>query len=126
MYLIRITTVLKYLTILLSIFQVWRWERELYNDNIFILDLSNPCLYLYNKDLVLQKSVVLEEEEEDNKFGNVLISDYNSILLNPEFEFIHKISVSSPFGITMDWEDIIIVVCNTASNCLQIFWCYLT
>ena len=51
---------------------------------------------------MLQKSVVLEEEEEDNKFGNVLISDYNSILLNPEFEFIHKISVSSPFGITMD------------------------
>lgn len=51
----------------------------------------------------LQKSVVLEEEE-DNKFGNILISDYssNSIFLNPEFELIHKISVSSPFGITMD------------------------
>ena len=31
---------------------------NLYNDNIFILDQSNPCLHIYNKDLVLQKSVV--------------------------------------------------------------------
>ena len=29
-----------------------------YKDNIFILDKSNPCLHIYNRDLVLQKSVV--------------------------------------------------------------------
>ena len=31
---------------------------KLYKDNIFILDESNPCLHIFNKDLVLQKSVV--------------------------------------------------------------------
>ena len=31
---------------------------KLYKDNIFILDESIPCLHIFNKDLVLQKSVV--------------------------------------------------------------------
>ena len=35
---------------------------KLYKDNIFILDESNPCLHLFNKDLVLQKSVVTRGE----------------------------------------------------------------
>ena len=31
---------------------------KLYKDDIFILDTSNPCLHKYNRDLVLQQSVV--------------------------------------------------------------------
>ena len=107
---------------------------KLYKDNIFVLDQSNPCLHIFNKDLVLQKSVVTRGEGQQvinpffffiGKFGSILISDHNSnsiLILNSEFEFIHNISVSpSPMGITMDKEDRVIVVCCAARNCLQIF-----
>ena len=106
---------------------------KLYKDNIFILDESNPCLHIFNKDLVLQKSVVTRGEGQQvvnpwffciDKFGSILISDRsNSILiLSSEFEFIHRISVSNnPMGITMDKECRVIVVCQAANNCLQIF-----
>ena len=81
---------------------------------------------------MLQKSVVTRGEGQQvvypyffciAKFGSFLISDYNSnSILNSEFEFIHKISVSNyPMGITMDKEDRVIVVCQAANNCLQIF-----
>ena len=107
---------------------------KLYKDNIFVLDDSNPCLHIFNKDLVLQKSVVTRGRGQQviypwfffiDKFGSILISDYNSnsvLILNSEFVFIHNISVSpSPMGITMDKEDRVIVVCQAANNCLQIF-----
>ena len=59
------------------------------------------------------------------KFGSFLFIDRNSnsiLILNSEFEFIHKISVSNyPMGITMDEEDRVIVVCLSDNNCLQIF-----
>ena len=104
----------------------------LYKDNIFVLDQSNPCLHIYNKDLVLQKSVVTRGEGQQvinpyffliDKFGCILITDRNSnsiLILNSEFEFIHKISVTRPIGITVDEEDRIIVTC-VVSKCLQIF-----
>ena len=91
-----------------------RYPRDikLYKDNIFILDTSNPCLHIYNRDLVLQKSVVTRgvgQQVNDplfffiDKFGNILIADRGSnsiLILNSEFEFIHKISVYAPLGIT--------------------------
>ena len=104
----------------------------LYKDNIFVLDESNPCLHIYNKDLVLQKSVVTRGEGQQvinplsffiEKFGYILITDYSSnsiLILNSGFEFVHKIYVTKPNGITMDEEDRIIVTCNV-SKCLQIF-----
>ena len=104
----------------------------LYKDNIFVLDQSNPCLHIYNKDLVLQKSVVTRGEGQQvifpfsffiDKFGYILITDYSSnsiLILNSEFEFVHKISVTNPTGITMDEEDRIIVTCYVSKS-LQIF-----
>ena len=104
----------------------------LYKDNIFVLDESNPCLHIYNKYLVLQKSVVTRGRGQQvidpysffiDKFGCILITDRNSnciLILNSEFEFIQKISVTKPTGITMDEEDRIIVTC-VVSKCLQIF-----
>ena len=104
----------------------------LYKDNIFVLDQSNPCLHIYNKDLVLQKSVLTSGVRQKvinphsffiDKFGYILITDYSSnsiLILNSEFEFVHKISVTKPTAITMDEEDRIIVTCNV-SKCLQIF-----
>ena len=107
---------------------------KLYRDHIFILDKSNPCLHMYNKDLVLQKSVVSRGVGQQvvssysffiDRFGNILISDYNShsiLILSSEFVFIHKISVSNnPTGITMDNKDRIVVVCDADKKCLQIF-----
>ena len=107
---------------------------KLYKDSIFILDESNPCLHIFNKDLLLQKSVVTRGEGQQvvnpsffsiDKFGSILISDYNSnsiLILNSQFEFIHKIFVSNnPMGITMDKEDRVIVVSQADNNCLQIF-----
>ena len=105
---------------------------KLYKDNIFVLDASNPCLHIFNKDLVLQESVVTRGVGQQvidpcfffiDKFGNILITDYSSnyiLILDSEFEFIHKVSVTEPKGITMDEEDRIIVT-RVASKCLQIF-----
>ena len=107
---------------------------KLYRDSIFIIDRSNPCLHVFNRDLVLQKSVVTRGEGQQvvyprffyiDKFGSILISDCDSnsiLILSSEFEFIHKISTSNrPMGITMDKEDRVIVVCQSTNNCLQIF-----
>ena len=56
---------------------------------------------------------------------DILISDAgsNSILIfNPEFQLIHKISVSnSPTGVTVDIQRRVIVVSQADKNCLQIF-----
>ena len=104
-----------------------------YKDNIFILDQSNPCLHIYNRDLVLQQSVVTRGRGQQvsnpwfffiDNFGNILITDLGSdsiLILNSEFEFIHKISVSEPTGITMDRDDRIIVTSYASHNCLQLF-----
>ena len=83
---------------------------------------------------MLQKSIIPRGEGQQvinpcfffiDKFGCILISDRNSnsiLILNSEFEFIHKISVSNhPMGITMDKESRVIVVCAAVNNCLQIF-----
>ena len=106
---------------------------KLYKDNIFILDLSNPCLHIYNRDLVLQQSVVTRGIGQQvtnpwfffiDNFGNILITDYGSnsiLILNSEFEFIHKISVSLPAGITMDRDDRIIVTSQASHKCLRLF-----
>ena len=106
---------------------------KLYKDNIFILDESNPCLHIYNRDLVLQKSVVTRGIGQQvtnpsfffiDNFGNILITDYGSnsiLILNSDFEFIHKISVSLPAGITMDRDDRIIVTSQASHKCLRLF-----
>ena len=104
-----------------------------YKDNIFVLDQSNPCLHMYNRDLVLQQSVVTRGEGQQvsnpsfffiDSFGNILITDYDSdsiLILNSEFEFIHRIFVSLPMGITMNRDDWIIVTSFASHNCLQLF-----
>ena len=50
------------------------FDFKLYKDNIFILDASNPCLHIFNKDLMLQKSVVTRGEGQQviDKFGSFL------------------------------------------------------
>ena len=107
---------------------------KLSKEYIFVLDLSNPCLHLFNYTNILQKSVIsrgkgMQVINPCNFFidqtDNTLISDRgsNSIcVFNKEYQLVHKISVSSnPMGITVDKIGRLIVVCRADNNCLQIF-----
>ena len=107
---------------------------KLSREYIFILDESNPCMHLYDYNLVLQKSVIYKGDEMEvvkpyyffiDDSSNILISDYgsNSIqIFNPEFELIHKINTSTyPMGVVVDNQGRIIVVCHANHGCLQIF-----
>ena len=107
---------------------------KLSKEYIFVLDVSNPCLHLFNYNHILQKSVISRGKGMQvidpyyffiDQTDNVLISDNgsNSIrILNIEFQLIHKISVSpNPVGITVDKRGRVIVVCWADNNCLQIF-----
>ena len=107
---------------------------KLSKDYIYVLDASNPCVYLFDYDHILQKKQITRGEGMlvyDPYFffiddsDNFLISDRgsNSILIfNPLFEFIHKISVSdNPKGIVIDKYGRIIVVSQGPNHCIQIF-----
>ena len=107
---------------------------KLHEDDIYILDIANPCLHIFNRDLEIQRSIVSRGKGEQvinpcffftDKCDNILISDdgANSILiLNSEFSCIHKIPVADhPMGVAVDNEDRIIVVSRADKNCLQIF-----
>ena len=107
---------------------------KLSKDYIYVLDVSNPCVYLFDYDHILQKKQITRGEGMlvSNPFffsiddsNNFLISDRgsNSILIfNPLFEFIHKISVSdNPMGIVIDKHRRIIVVSQGPNHCIQIF-----
>ncbi|KAI6650900.1 NHL repeat containing protein [Oopsacas minuta] len=106
---------------------------KLNRDNIFILNRSNPCLHIFNKDLVLQKNIISRRKRKQVEYpwfffldnsGNIPISDHdsNSIhIFNCEYECIHKISIPKPMGITVDDKDRIIVMSQTSEYCLQIF-----
>ena len=107
---------------------------KLSKDYIYVLDGSNPCVYLFDYDHILQKRHITRGNGMlvsnpyfffIDDFNNLFLSDYgsNSILIfNPLFEIIHKISVSdNPTGIVVDKQRRIIVVSESDNNCLQIF-----
>ena len=100
---------------------------------IYILDEFNPCLHLFNYDFILQKIVLSRGEGLqlinpqscyiDNS-DNILISDSpgNSIcIFNPEFELIHRISITCPTAVTVNKQGRIIVVCGDGAKRLYIF-----
>ena len=101
---------------------------------IYVLDVSNPCLHLFDYNHILQKSVISRGKGKEvvdpwnffiDQTYNILISDYgsNSIhIFNKDFQLIHKISVSpKPIKITVDKRGRVIVVFRAENNCLQIF-----
>ena len=107
---------------------------KLSKEYIFILDESNPCIHLYDYNLILQKSVISRGKGMKvvnpwyffiDIFNNVLISDAdsNSIhIFNPEFGVFHKIKTSTqPMGVVLDNQGRVIVVNQSAKDCLQIF-----
>ena len=107
---------------------------KLSKEYIFVLDVSNPCLHLFNCNHILQKSVISRGKGMQvinpyhffiDQTDNILISDFGSNLIHifeKEFQLIHKISVSpNPMGITVDKRGRVIVVYRAENNCLQIF-----
>ena len=107
---------------------------KLSKDYIYVLDASNPCVYLFDYDHILQKKQITRGEGMlvSNPYffliddsDNFLISDRGSnsiIIFNPLFEFIHKISVAdNPMGIVIDKHRRIIVVSQGPNHCIQIF-----
>ena len=109
-------------------------EVKLSKEYIYILDMSNPCIHLYDYNFILQKSVVSRGEgmQVVNPFSffiddpcNILISDHrsNSIqIYNSQFESICSVNTSShPIGVVVDNQGRVIVVCESHRDCLQIF-----
>ncbi|KAI6647681.1 hypothetical protein LOD99_8646 [Oopsacas minuta] len=106
---------------------------KLTKEFIYILDQSNPCLHLYNYNLILHKSIISRGDGLqlmnpyffyiDNS-NNILITDflYNSISsLNSQFDLMHKITLTNPSGITVDNRGRLIIVCNGGQHHLNIF-----
>ena len=84
---------------------------KLYKDNIFILDLSNPCLHILNKDLVLQKSVVTRGGGQQvvnpyyfciDKFGSFLSQIVTLILFS--FSIQNLNSFTKSLFLCTQWE----------------------
>ena len=106
---------------------------KLSKEYIFVLDVSNPCLHLFNYNHILQKSVISRGKGMQviyprfffiDQTDNILISDYgsNSIyIFNSQFQLFHEIPVSGPMGVTVDNQGRVIVVSQSPKNCLQIF-----
>ena len=107
---------------------------KLFKEYIFVLDVSNPCLHLFDYNHILQKNVIsrgygMQVVNPWSFFidltDNILISDCGSRsihIFNKESQLIHEISVSpNPMGITVDKRGRVIVVCRADRNCLQIF-----
>ena len=107
---------------------------KLSKEYIYVLDVSNPCLHLFNYNYILQKSVITRGEGMDvvdscfffiDKTDNILISDRDSnsvLVFTSKFQLVHKIPVSNlPAGVTVDNQGRVIVVCQANKDCLQIF-----
>ncbi|KAI6655650.1 hypothetical protein LOD99_11373 [Oopsacas minuta] len=108
---------------------------KLSKEYIYVLDTSNPCIHLSNRNLILQRTMI------SRGTGNQVIDPYsffidnsdfiliadcyssNAIsIFNPEFKLVPKIPVSSkPVAVTIDNQNRVIVVCCNVKNCLQIF-----
>ncbi|KAI6647684.1 RING finger protein nhl-1 isoform X1 [Oopsacas minuta] len=101
---------------------------------IYILDLSDPCLHLYDYNLILHKSVIsigcnnlqviIHCSFHIDNSNNVLITNNfsNTIsILNSQLELIHRIPITHANGFTVDNRGRVIVVCNRGEHHLIIF-----
>ena len=110
-------------------------------DRVYVLDDSDPCMFVFNSDHVLTNRLITrgEGKQTNNPFCfdidrcyNIIMSDYwnNCVyVFNQEGEQIHKFGKKgqdigdfiAPYGVALDNTGLIAVVCQKNSNCLQFF-----
>ena len=107
---------------------------KLSKEYIHVLDVSNPCLHLFDYNHQLHKSVISRGPgmqvmdsfcfHLDNT-NKLLVSDVDSnvvLIFNNRFELVHRIAVPKhPMGISVDNMGRVIVVNQAEKDCLQIF-----
>ncbi|KAI6648961.1 Cell surface protein [Oopsacas minuta] len=110
-------------------------------DRVLVLDMSDPCMFVFNSDHVLTSRLITSGDGEQTKLPlrfdidrdhNIIMSDYNNhcvYIFNQEGEQIHKFGKKGqgigefyhPGGIALNNTGHIIVVCSKNTNCLQFF-----
>ena len=110
-------------------------------DRVFVLALSDPCMFVFDSDHVLTNRLITsgvgEQANNPHCFDidreyNIIMSDYSNhcvYVFNQEGEQIHKFGKEGqdigefykPWGIALDNTGLIIVVCRKDTNCLQFF-----
>ncbi|KAI6647862.1 NHL repeat containing protein [Oopsacas minuta] len=114
------------------------FDIKLTKEFIYILDRSNPCLHLYNCNLILHKSILSRGDGLqlniprffyiDNS-SNILITNHSDIssgsisIFNSQFDLIHKISIAYPTGIAVDNRGRVIVI--RSYFCINRALCYI-
>ena len=107
---------------------------KLSKEYIHVLDVSNPCLHLFDYNHQLHTSVISRGPgmqvmdsfcfHLDNT-NKLLVSDVDSnavLIFNNRFELVHRIAVPKhPMGISVDNMGRVIVVNQAEKDCLQIF-----
>ena len=110
-------------------------------DRVFVLDQSNPCIYVFSSDHVLIKRLITrgsgKQINNSNCFDidrelNIIMSDYSNhcvYVFNDDGKQIHKFGKNGqgigefiyPWGIALDSFGRIIVVCQKDAARLQFF-----
>ena len=110
-------------------------------DRVFVLDGSNPCMFVFDSDHVLTNRLITRGVGKQtgnplcfvlDREHNIIMSDCNNhcvYVFNQEGKQIHKFGKEgqgigefyNPYGIALDNTGRIIVVCSKDTNCLQFF-----
>ena len=111
-------------------------------DRVFVLDESNPCMFVFNSNHVLINRLITRGgggKQTNNPYCfdidreyNIIMSDYWNhcvYVFNQQGEEIHKIGKKGqgigefnyPYGIVLDNTGRIVVVCQKDTACLQFF-----
>ena len=110
-------------------------------DRIFVLDISDPCLFIFNSDHLITNTIITRgsgKQTNDPYFFdidreyNVIMSDCSNncvVVFNQTGEEIHRIGkrgqgigeFNYPHGVALDNLGRIVVVCRKDTACLQIF-----
>ena len=107
---------------------------KLSKEHIYVLDMSNPCVHLFDYTHKLQTSVLSRGPGMQimdsfcfylDNTNKLLVSDVDAnvvMIFNQQFELVHKIVVPRhPMGIAVDNMGRVIVVNQAEKDCLQIF-----
>ena len=105
------------------------YDINLTEDSIFVLDSNDPCLHIYNYNLVLIRNIIKRSSQYVfclDSVDNICMTDYNSgriMVFNIEGILIHQFGrFTHPRGIAITNNSNVIICSDTpAGNCIQIW-----